>query len=134
MKSAPGENLQLSRRAFLFLCGSASSSLAMADPIAIIFADESWYRARPEREEEYTGTLRKVQPPSGPNSRSALRYTFQTGSQSLAVYAPSAIRQLDRAAGSRITARGKLVDLRSEGFGVELWIGSIRINNSTPQK
>jgi hypothetical protein len=124
--TARDKAMQLSRRALLFLSGSALWPVARADSITILFAEEQWYRARPEREEERTGVLRKRQPGKGPNSRSALRYTFHDDKESLFVYAPAKLETFERLTGKRVTALGKLVDLSAEGFGLELWIGSIR--------
>jgi hypothetical protein len=117
---------QLSRRALLLLFGSAVPPGAAGESVTIVFAEESWYRERPEREEQRVGVLRKTQPRTGPNSRSALRYTFQDRKAILPVYAPAEIANIERVIGKRITAVGKTVDLRSEGFGLEFWIGSIR--------
>src|SRR6476661_8725164 len=123
--AAHDDSLEGSRRALLFLLGSAFQGLAIAQSVTIIFANESWYQERPEPEQEQTGILEKRKPETGPNSRSALRYSFRAGQRSLDVYAPGADR-LSRFVGAPVTALGKIVDLRSEGFGVEFWIASIR--------
>ena len=123
--AAHDEGIEGSRRALLFLLVNAFKGLAIAESVTIIFANENWYRERPEPEQEQTGVLERRKPATGPNSRSALRYNFRAGKRSLAVYAPGADR-LGRLVGMPITALGKVVDLRSEGFGVEFWIASIR--------
>jgi hypothetical protein len=122
---AHDESFECSRRALLLFLGSAFQGLAIAQSVTIIFANESWYHERPEPEQEQTGVLERRKPDTGPNSRSALRYNFRAGKRSLDVYAPSADR-LGRFVGTPITALGKVVDLRSEGYGVEFWIASIR--------
>jgi hypothetical protein len=123
--AAHDESLGGSRRALLFVLGSAFKGLAIAESVTVIFANESWYHERPEPEQEQTGILERRKPETGPNSRSALRYSFRARKRSLDVYAPGTDR-LSRFVGAPITALGKIVDLRSEGFGVEFWIASIR--------
>ena len=41
------------------------------------------------------------------------------------VYAAGREEKLTRLAGWRLRVRGKRVDLREEGFGEELWIGTV---------
>jgi hypothetical protein len=89
-----------------------------------VYADTDWYVARPEREEVWRGVLREHTAPLGPGTRGGLTYVLVTREGELQVYAPHAER-LTRFLGHRVSARGKLVDLRAEGFGRELWIGSI---------
>jgi hypothetical protein len=83
-----------------------------------------WYRDRPEREQEFRGTLRRREVVAGPMARAALRYTLDTDAGPLPVYAPEPDR-LEPYVGHEVVARAKLVDLTAEGFGPELWIGSI---------
>lgn len=123
--AAHDKSLGGSRRALLFVLGSAFKGLAIAESVTVIFANESWYHERPEPEQEQTGILERRKPETGPNSRSALRYSFRARKRSLDVYAPGTDR-LSRFVGAPIIALGKIVDLRSEGFGVEFWIASIR--------
>lgn len=94
-----------------------------------IFALEDWYRARPELEQEWRGILRKRDAPISPAGRTALRYTFITGEQQLPVYVANSERQFASYADVPIRVRGKLIDLGSEGFGQELWVGSIDVSN-----
>lgn len=114
----------MNRRALLFV--AITSLPAFAESIITIFANESWYRERREPEQEFTGILRKSQPVEGPDTRNTLIYTLETNTQSFAVYAAGVKEKLDRLTGMRVIIRGKLVDLRSEGFGVELWIATAR--------
>lgn len=123
--AAHDKSLGGSRRALLFVLGSAFKGLAIAESVTVIFANESWYHERPEPEQEQTGILERRKPETGPNSRSALRYSFRARKRSIDVYAPGTDR-LSRFVGAPIIALGKIVDLRSEGFGVEFWIASIR--------
>jgi hypothetical protein len=48
-------------------------------------------------------------------------FVLATPEGSLDVYAASAERLLAPLEGREVTATGKVVDLSSEGFGVELW-------------
>ena len=89
-----------------------------------VYADTDWYVARPEREEVWRGVLREQTALLSPDTRGGLTYVLVTQEGELEVYAPDAER-LTRFLGHQVSARGKLVDLRVEGFGRELWIGSI---------
>jgi hypothetical protein len=90
-----------------------------------IYARESWYRERSEPERHWRGVLRRREPERGPASRSALLFTLETRSGSLPVYAAGVAEKLAGYADRRVLARAKLVDLRQEGYGRELWIGTI---------
>jgi hypothetical protein len=91
-----------------------------------IFAGADWYHARPEPEEAWQGVLRKRDTPAGPAARTGLRYTLVAGEESIPVYAAQAMDRLAPFVGNEVVIHGKLVDLSAEGFGKELWIGSIR--------
>jgi hypothetical protein len=91
-----------------------------------INADADWYRDRREREQIRRGVLRKQDVPLGPATRSAQRYVLITGKTPLSIYAPNIDEPLKPFVGRRVEIRGKLIDLGGEGFGKELWIGSIR--------
>ena len=105
--------------------GAAACGTPAATPATIeVYAAMEWYRARPEPEEEFRGTLRRREVVAGPMSRAALRYTLDTEAGPLAVYAPEPDR-LEPYVGQRVVVRAKLVDLTAEGYGPELWIGSI---------
>lgn len=90
-----------------------------------INADADWYRARREPEQTWQGVLRKQDVPPGPDTR-AETYVLITRKTHLPIYAPNIDEQLKPFVGRRVAIRGKLIDLGSEGFGKELWIGSIR--------
>jgi hypothetical protein len=90
-----------------------------------IYAGTDWYRARPEPEKEMSGMLRARDGPAGPAARPALRYVLVTESEVIPVYAPQP-SQLPSFVGQKVVIYGKLVNLVNEGFGNELWIGSVR--------
>ncbi len=90
-----------------------------------IHAGADWYRARPEPEERRRGVLRARDVPVGPGARVALRYALVTNGESLAVYAPQPSQELASLVGQPVLVYGKVVDMANEGFGKELWIGSI---------
>ena len=90
-----------------------------------IYANADWYRARQEPEKLWRGVLRERDVTVGPASRTALLYTLITENSQLLVYAAKVGRQLASLVGRQVLVRGKLVDLSGEGFGQELWIGSI---------
>jgi hypothetical protein len=91
-----------------------------------IYEGAEWYRARPEPEEAWRGVLRERDIPTGPATRTSVRYTLVAGEERIPVYAAQAMDQLAFFVGHEVAVRGKLVDLSAEGFGKELWIGSIR--------
>jgi hypothetical protein len=94
--------------------------------VAQIYAGDDWYRARPEPEEAWRGVLRERDTPTGPATRTSLRYTLVAGGEGVPVYAAQEMDQLAPFVGHEVAVHGKLVDLSAEGFGKELWIGSIR--------
>ena len=94
-----------------------------------IFEQEPWYRARPELERSWSGTLRRRSVIAGPNARTALRYSLITPGGVLAVYAPT--DRLETFVDTAVVVHAKLIDLTHEGFGLELWPGSIAASRQT---
>lgn len=90
-----------------------------------VFAQADWYRGRPERETEMRGVLRRREVPLGPAARTALTFVLVADGREIDVYAARAERTLAPFVGRRVVATGKLVDLSSEGYGIELWLASI---------
>ncbi|MCD6072100.1 MAG: hypothetical protein K0S42_2616, partial [Microvirga sp.] len=92
----------------------------------VIFGDEAFYRGRPEPEEPRVGRLRARAEVGGPASRS-LPFELAGEDFALPVYAGGdAAERLRRHVAQPVVVCSKLIDLRPEGFGVELWIGSLR--------
>jgi hypothetical protein len=90
-----------------------------------IFGGEPWYRSGAEPERTWQGTLRRRDVVTGPNTRTALRYALATDTLTIPVYGPQSTDRLEPFVDARVLVRGKLVDLSAEGFGTELWPGSI---------
>lgn len=90
-----------------------------------IYASTSWYRERPEPEEQLEGLLIEALPATGPGERRALSFVLVTYRGRYPVYAAGREEKLTRLAGWRLRVRAKRVDLREEGFGEELWIGTV---------
>ncbi len=107
-----------------FLRAEAEESGGAA--IVQIYREDEWYRARPEVEKELSGILLSRDRPAGPAERTALRYTLITEGERIPVYAPLPSQQLDSFIGQPVVVYGKVVNLTDEGFGNELWIGSLR--------
>jgi hypothetical protein len=106
---------------------AGAESEKSAGAVAVrIHADADWYRARPERERRWRGTLRERPVVAGPASRTALSYALETSEGSYPVYAAGVETALARLAGQLLDVEGKLVDLADEGFGKELWIATVR--------
>jgi hypothetical protein len=91
-----------------------------------VYTEAGWYRSRPELEKQWRGVLRKHDAPVGPATRGALKYVLITEDSQLPVYAANVDQQLAPFVGRQVLVNGKLVDLANEGFGQELWIGSIK--------
>lgn len=93
-----------------------------------VYADAAWYRERDEPERVWRGTLRPLPPTGSPAGRAALRYELVGAERTrLPVYDPAEHAALRAAAGGSVEIRAKLIDLEDEGFGRELWPGSIGI-------
>jgi hypothetical protein len=91
-----------------------------------IFADEKWYLERTEQEEQFTGILESVTPPSGPAGRPALSFVLRrVEGCDLQVYAAGIENVLCALVGHQISIRGKLIHFNQVDFAIELWIGEI---------
>lgn len=90
-----------------------------------VYARTDWYQSRPELETVWSGTLERRSEVLGPGSRGGLAYTLITEQDRLNVYAANAKEVLEPYLGRPVLVRGKLVNLRNEGEGRELWIASI---------
>jgi len=112
----------LTLAATLAAAGGAPPAAAPPDR-TVIFEQEAWYRARPEPERNWSGTLRRRKVIAGPSARTALRYSLITPGDVIAVYAPT--DRLEPFVDAAVLVRAKLIDLTSEGFGLELWPASI---------
>lgn len=94
-------------------------------PEVRIYEDEAFYRQRDEPEESFTGRIERKDVVQGPGTRRHA-YRLVTGDTEIPIYATStADERLRPLIGHHVRTRGKLIDLRGEGFGVELWIGTI---------
>ena len=97
-----------------------------------ISADEAWYRARPEGERWWEGVLVERAPVAGPRARAALSHALRADGSETAIYAQSIGEVLAPFVNGRVRVLAKLVDLSSEGFGEELWIGWIERVSDPP--
>jgi hypothetical protein len=91
-----------------------------------IYSGAQWYRSRPESEKLWRGVLQKRNAPVGPNTRGGLEYVLVTKNSQIPVYAANIKQQLTPFVERQVLVYGKLVDLKNDGFGQELWIGSIQ--------
>jgi hypothetical protein len=90
-----------------------------------IHAHSDWYLERPELETVWRGVLVRRDAVRGPGSRLGLGYALVASEREFAVYSAGAERLLEPYVGCLVAAAGKLVDLSDEGYGQELWLGSI---------
>jgi hypothetical protein len=93
-----------------------------------IYAGTEWYRVRQEPEKSLRGVLAKRDVPVGPATRMGLLYILVTSDRLVPVYAANAEHLLAPYVGRPVVVYGKLVDLTNEGYGLELWIGSIEFS------
>ncbi len=98
-----------------------------------IYVREQWYRVRPEPQRRWRGKLYERPVVQGPGSRTSLGFTLVTEEGDFPVYSAGVAQQLGPLSGRPVEILGKLVDLRSEGFGQELWIGTIRLVDEKPE-
>lgn len=85
----------------------------------------SWYDARPEPEAICQGTVRSTTPVISPGGRTRLLFELEIApGKRLAIYAPTHEETLRKAIDRDAVLVGKVVDLSSEGHGVELWLGA----------
>jgi len=96
------------------------------DAATQIYEQAGWYAERPEPEKSWSGVLRRRTPPGGPAGRAALAFALELEDRVLDVYAANVQRLLAPYVGKPVIAVGKLVSLRDEGFGDELWLASMR--------
>lgn len=101
-----------------------------AGDVTEIYAQADWYVGRPEPEESWRGVLRRRTPPGGPAGRAALAFALELENRSLDVYAANVQPLLAAYVGDEVVAVGKLVGLRDEGLGEELWLASISRANA----
>jgi hypothetical protein len=104
---------------------AAPTARAQEANMTIIYAKADWYQLRPEAEQVWKGTLQENSAPVGPGGRGGLDYSLATDDTELLVYAPDGGPLLAPFVGRSVVVRGKLVDLRNEGLGQELWIAAI---------
>ncbi|HEX6113291.1 MAG TPA: hypothetical protein VFZ10_13370 [Geminicoccaceae bacterium] len=114
-------------------CDTPAKASSGDQGVIEVYAQEPWYRARPETERRWRGELQERLVTLGPAGRTSLSFTLVTDEGDLAVYAAGVAQLLAPLAGRPVEARGKLVDLRGEELGQELWIGSIRPLGERPR-
>ena len=91
-----------------------------------IHEEASWYASRDEPMRAWFGTLKARESLSGPFGRAALDFALVTKEDAeLPIYSAGVHQELQRFMDQSVVVCGKLIDLSDEGFGQELWIGSI---------
>ena len=109
------------------VCDAQQPDVSVQDTtVVVVHASADWYVAAEAPEQRWTGTLRERTAVAGPNTRSGLRYDLLTDEGELPVYDPREDSPLAPFLGLKVEITAKLVDLSAEGFGRELWVGSIR--------
>ena len=91
-----------------------------------IFAAKQFYLERPEPEQSWTGLIEEVAVQQGPNTR-ALPFQLRTGSTAYPLYTSGPEENLLRPwIGQQVVIHGKLIDQSTEGFGMEIWPGTLQ--------
>lgn len=105
----------------------AQSRVAKPEPAVVkVNASAPWYLERTEKEQVLEGVLHKREGALGPGARGGLNFALESKGVILPVYSSGADEKLTLFVGHNVRARGKVVDLTKEGFGKELWIGTIQ--------
>ena len=78
--------------------------------------------------------MHRRDPIDGPAARATLRFSLVTGEGELPIYAAGVAKKLEPYVDKHVAVRGKLVDLSEEGFGLELWVGTIRAKANDPPR
>jgi hypothetical protein len=92
-----------------------------------VYAGFDWYLDCKEDEKVWKGIVQRRLAPIGPNTRTANKYVLLTEDAEFPIYAANVEGKIGEYVGRNVVICGKLVDLSIEGFGKELWIGTIRI-------
>ena len=111
----------------LFACVVGPQSVSGAEAtMTQIYMGFDWYQERPEPEREWRGVMRERHVSTGPAGRPALAFELITSDEgTLPTYAAGVVPKLAPFVGRQVLVRGKRVDLTGEGYGPELWIGSL---------
>lgn len=92
-----------------------------------VFDDEPFYRQRPEPEEVITGVLQAAPVREGPNTRD-MPFVLLVGIDRFSVYVSGFDQErLQPFLGHEVEVVGKRIDQRDEGYGIEVWIATIRL-------
>jgi hypothetical protein len=108
----------------ILLCLALSACVSQLKEAVNIFADQVWYLQRPEVEQTFLGILERRNQTDTPSGRLGLKYAL-VSDQTHVVYAAGAEQRLEPFVTKAVVVQGKLVDLRSEGFGLEVWMAKI---------
>jgi hypothetical protein len=86
----------------------------------------AWYRERHEPEETFVGIVRERETGASPMGRTRLLFELERGDGTiLPIYGPHLEAALTPLVGRTAHIRGRVVDLASEGLGLELWAASV---------
>jgi hypothetical protein len=96
----------------------------------IVHKNKFWYQTETSPEKIFEGVVKRHQVPIGPNNRPASsKYALeiQEGDNTtlIPIYTPDGEEFLSEFVEQKVSLYGKIIDLSKEGFGSELWLGSI---------
>ncbi len=130
VKDASRPRVNLRRWVGCLLYGVAVAAHAGAPTIADmatrqLYAQEAFYRQAEPPEQIFIGRLQRHGVTLGPGNRPHPYQLLWEGGR-LEIYAtPSAEKMLAPYVGRQVRIQGKAIDLSGEGYGRELWIGTI---------
>jgi len=92
-----------------------------------IFSEDSFYLQRAEAEEVLIGVLRTAPVREGPNTRD-MPFKLMIGNEEFSVYISGFDEEaLQPYVGHEVEVVGKRIDQHKEGYGIEIWIATIRM-------
>jgi hypothetical protein len=92
-----------------------------------IFAERRFYQQRAEPEEVFVGELLSAPVREGPNTRE-MPLKLVVGDEVFGVYVSGYDLDLLRPyVGRKVEVVGKRIDQRNDGYGIEIWMATIRL-------
>jgi hypothetical protein len=91
-----------------------------------VFAEKSFYLEKPEPEEVFIGMLQLAHVREGPNTRD-MPFRLVVGTNKLNMYVTGLeVETLRPYVGHKVEVVGKRIDQRIEGYGMEIWMATIK--------
>ena len=95
----------------------------------VIHQQAVWYQSNEAPEQTFRGVLRLRQQGRSPGGRD-LPFFLELDVRTIDIYPGTKANLLEPFVDQEVEIRGKLVDLRPEGFGTELWPRAVTVHSS----